>query len=85
VELLVNDVTGGPYIRSGVPAGWKVGDKTGNGDYGTRNDVAIVWPPHHKPIVIALFSHRGAPDSTSQDALLADATKVVVANISSTS
>jgi len=28
-----------------VPAGWKVGDKTGSGSYGTTNDVGVLWPP----------------------------------------
>ena len=31
---LRRNTTGGPYIRAGVPAGWTVGDKTGNGDWG---------------------------------------------------
>ncbi len=79
--LLVANTTGDPFIRAGVPASWRVGDKTGNGDWGTRNDIAVVWPPDHAPIVIALLSHRGAQDSSSADALLADATRVVVAGL----
>ena len=57
---LLANTTGGPYIRAGVPAGWKVGDKTGNGGWGTRNDIAIAWPPGGAPVVIAIFSHRGS-------------------------
>jgi beta-lactamase class A len=80
-ERLFDNATGGPYIRAGLPATWKVGDKTGNGDYGTRNDIAVVWPLRRSPIVIALLSHRGEQDSTSMDALLADATKVIAAEL----
>jgi beta-lactamase class A len=79
-ELLGN-ATGGPYIRAGVPSGWKVADKTGNGGYGTRDDIAIVWPPHRPPLIIVLLSHRGGQNSPSEDALLADATRVIVADI----
>ncbi|MBO0879101.1 MAG: hypothetical protein J2P17_01710 [Mycobacterium sp.] len=25
---------------------WQAGDKTGAGDYGTRNDLAVLWPPN---------------------------------------
>jgi beta-lactamase class A len=72
---LLRNTTGGPYIRAGVPAGWRVGDKTGNGDYGTRNDIAIAWPPHGSPVVIAVLSARGRQNATSDDALIAAATR----------
>ncbi|MEY9906017.1 beta-lactamase class A [Catenulispora sp. MAP12-49] len=75
---LTANTTGGPYIRAGVPAGWTVGDKTGNGDYGTRNDIAVLWPPHRAPIVIAVLSDRDGKDATSADALIADATKLAL-------
>lgn len=72
------NTTGGQYIRAGVPAGWKVGDKTGSGDYGTRSDIAVVWPPQRAPIVIAVLSHRDGKDANSADNLIADATKVAL-------
>ncbi|HEX4789201.1 MAG TPA: class A beta-lactamase [Actinospica sp.] len=73
------NTTGGPYIRAAVPAGWKVGDKTGNGDYGTRNDIAVLWPADGSaPIVLAVLSHRSTADASSNDALIADATKIVL-------
>ena len=80
-EWLKGNTTGGPYIRAGVPAGWNVGDKTGSGGYGTRNDIAVVWPATGAPLIIALQSDRGAPDAPSADALLAEATKAVVTAI----
>ncbi|GAA1952959.1 class A beta-lactamase [Kitasatospora viridis] len=78
-DWLVANTTGGPYIRAGVPAGWKVGDKTGNGDYGTRNDIAVVWPAGGRaPLVVALLSDRGKADAKSDDDLLAQATKTAL-------
>ncbi|MDQ1287279.1 MAG: beta-lactamase class [Actinomycetota bacterium] len=78
---LRGNTTGGPYIRAGVPNGWVVGDKTGAGGYGTRNDVAVVWPDTGSPLVIALQSDRGRPDAPSADALLADATRAALADL----
>jgi beta-lactamase class A len=78
---LRHNTTGGPYIRAGVPAGWIVGDKTGNGYWGTRNDIAIAWPPGRAPKVIAVLSSRGSRDATSDDALIADATRIAVAGL----
>ncbi|MEV7603094.1 class A beta-lactamase [Kitasatospora sp. NPDC089797] len=78
-DWLVGNTTGGPFVRAGVPADWKIGDKTGNAGYGTRNDVAVAWPSGGRsPIVIVLLSDRGKADATSDDALLAQATKTVV-------
>ncbi|MCF3962655.1 class A beta-lactamase [Streptomyces fuscigenes] len=76
---MLHTTTGGPYIRAGVPAGWRVGDKTGNGDYGSRNDIAVVWPPIGAPVVLAILSARGHRTSSSDDALIADTTKAVLA------
>ncbi|MGW2371818.1 class A beta-lactamase [Kitasatospora sp. NPDC001683] len=78
-DWLLGNTTGGPYIRAGVPADWKIGDKTGTAGYGTRNDVAVAWPSGGRsPVVIVVLSDRGKPDATSDDALIAEATKAVV-------
>ncbi|MEU8513969.1 class A beta-lactamase [Kitasatospora sp. NPDC048722] len=81
-DWLVGNTTGAPYIRAGVPADWKIGDKTGNAGYGTRNDVAVAWPASGRsPIVIVVLSDRGKPGAASDDALIAQATKAVVGTL----
>ncbi|MEU4689739.1 class A beta-lactamase [Actinoplanes sp. NPDC023714] len=80
-SLLVGNTTGDPYIRAGVPDGWRVGDKTGSGGYGTRNDIAVVWPPAASPLIIAVQSDRGKPGAASDDALIAEATAAVLAGL----
>ena len=80
VRWLRTNTTGAGLIRAGVPAGWKVGDKTGmGGTYGTRNDIGIVWPPGREPIVLAILTNRRAPDAIPDDALIAEAAAAVVA------
>ncbi|MCC9307870.1 serine hydrolase [Kitasatospora sp. RB6PN24] len=50
-----------------MPAGWKVGDKTGNGGYGTRNDIGIIRPDGGRaPVVIAVLTDRGKPGVPSR-------------------
>ncbi|MFY0521230.1 class A beta-lactamase [Lysinibacillus sp. UGB7] len=78
VDWLKRNTTGDNLIRAGVPKGWEVGDKTGGGGYGTRNDIAIVWPPNREPIVLAILSSRDKQDATYNDELIAQATKVVM-------
>jgi beta-lactamase class A len=79
---LRGNTTGAGLVRAGVPAGWVVGDKTGTGGYGTRNDIAVVWPPDRAPIVLAVLTSRDTKDATPDDALLAQATTVVIAQLS---
>ena len=48
--------TGMKRLRAGLPAGWIAGDKTGTGERGAANDVAIVWGPGGRPpILIAAY------------------------------
>jgi beta-lactamase class A len=52
---LVAGKTGDARLRAGLPGGWRVGDKTGSGERGTANDVAVVWPPDRAPILVAVY------------------------------
>jgi beta-lactamase class A len=78
VDWLVRTTTGDALIRAGVPDRWRVGDKTGTGGYGTRNDIAIVWPPDGAPIVLAILSTRDKRDAPHDDALIAEAAEIVI-------
>ena len=53
---LAGSVTGEEMIRAGVPKTWNVGDKTGRGDNGTINDVAILRSPGRAPIFLAIYT-----------------------------
>jgi len=52
---LVANQTGGAKLRAGLPGDWRVGDKTGGGDWGTTNDVAVIWPPDRKPVIVSVY------------------------------
>jgi beta-lactamase class A len=55
IGWLTASTTGDARLRAGMPAGWRIGDKTGTGARGATNDVAIVWPPDHPPVIIAVY------------------------------
>jgi beta-lactamase class A len=54
-EWMIGDKVGDRRIRAGLPPDWKVGDKTGSGDHGTANVVAIIWPPDRAPILATSY------------------------------
>jgi beta-lactamase class A len=78
IDWLKRNTTGDTLIRAGVPKGWEVADKTGAGSYGTRNDIAIIWPPKGDPIVLAILSSRDKKDADYNDRLIAKATEEVI-------
>ncbi|MFC8225354.1 class A beta-lactamase [Streptomyces sp. NPDC057287] len=78
-DWLRRNTTGDALIRAGAPAGWLVGDKTGTGGYGTRNDIAVVRPPDAAPIVLAVLSRRDTRGAKPLDALVAKAARVTFA------
>ncbi|WP_458686719.1 class A beta-lactamase [Nocardia tengchongensis] len=62
---LLANTTGDARIRAGLPADWKTGDKTGSGDYGTANDVAVTWPAGGAaPLVIVVLTAK--PDKAAE-------------------
>nr|WP_062994656.1 class A beta-lactamase [Nocardia mikamii] len=82
--LLRANTTGAALIRAGAPAGWQVGDKTGAGAYGTRNDIAVAWPPGRAPIVLTILSTRDRPDAEYDNAAIARAATIAIATLDGT-
>jgi beta-lactamase class A len=78
VDWMRGNTTGAKRIRAGLPAAWSVADKTGTGDYGTSNDLALVWPPGKPPVVIALYFTQRTKDAPPRDDVLAAATRIAI-------
>ena len=74
---LRGSTTGATRIRAGVPAGWQVGDKTGTGDYGTANDLAVLWPPHRAPIIAAIYTTQPGKEAKARNEIIAEAARVI--------
>ncbi|WP_406419647.1 class A beta-lactamase [Streptomyces sp. NBC_00873] len=72
---------GAKRIRAGLPQGWPVADKTGTGNYGRANDIAIIWPPHTAPLVVAVMTDRPGYNTSPKDSLIAEATTQIVSDL----
>ena len=60
-------ITGAKRLRAGIPASWRIGDKTGTGENGATNDIAIVWPPNGAPILVVVYLADSAASSEDRD------------------
>lgn len=67
-----------PPFRTVLPAGWTIADKTGSGDYATRNDVGIAWSPSGVPLLVSCLTRADDPAAARLDAPLAEAFTVAV-------
>jgi beta-lactamase class A len=64
IAWLVGCKTGDTKIRAGLPKSWRVGDKTGSGEHGSSNDVAVIWPEGRAPAIVAVYlTETDAPDA----------------------
>jgi beta-lactamase class A len=52
---LISDKVGDKRLRAGLPPSWGIGDKTGSGDHGTANVIAIIRPPGRAPLLAAVY------------------------------
>lgn len=75
---LKGNTTGDASIRAGIPEGWVVGDKTGGGDYGTTNDIGVLWPPTAAPIVVAIYFTQNEKDAQTRKDVIASATRILI-------
>jgi len=75
---LTATTTGAHRLRAGLPADWRIGDKTGTGERGSTNDVAVCWPPRRAPVVVAAYLTGCAAPMAAREAALAEAGRVAV-------
>jgi len=72
--------TGAQSLRAGLPGDWRVGDKTGSATQAS-NDIAIVWPPGRKPVLITAYYMVDQRDSAQRKAVLAEVGQIAASLI----
>jgi len=79
IGWMVESPTGRERLRAGLPADWRVGDKTGtwNGVHSAANDVAIAWPPGRGPILFACYLSGSAAEPVARNAAHAEIARLV--------
>ena len=68
---MADDRVAGALLRASLPKGWRIADKTGNGERGSRGIVAAIWPPGRAPLVIAIYIRDTAASLDARNAAIA--------------
>ncbi|MCF6752110.1 class A beta-lactamase [Pseudomonas stutzeri] len=71
VAWMLASQTGAAKLRAGLPQGWRIGDKTGSGERGTTNEVAVIWPPQRKPVIACVYLTQTQASADARNAALA--------------
>jgi beta-lactamase class A len=71
--------TGKDRLPAGLPAGWRIGHKTGTGAAAETNDVAIIHPPGRAPILVAAYYTDSPAPAAARSAALAEVGRIVAA------
>lgn len=72
--------TNGQRLRASLPAGWRMGSKTGGGGCGSTNDVGIFWPPGRPPILVAVYVTNTEAPPADRNGAIAAVTRRVTAS-----
>lgn len=78
---MVGAQTGFHRLRAGLPAEWRAGDKTGTGDNGTYNDVAILRPPGRPPLVATVYLTGTTAPAVTCEAVHAEIGRLIAADL----
>ncbi|HLM15083.1 MAG TPA: serine hydrolase, partial [Reyranella sp.] len=81
IGWLLGSKTGARRLRAGLPADWRVGDKTGTGNNGTANDIAIAFPPGRAPILITAYYTESTIPDDARNTVIAEAGRLAVAGL----
>jgi beta-lactamase class A len=66
---LIDDKVGDKRLRAGLPSSWRIGDKTGSGERGSTNTIAILWPPSRAPLIATVYYTESSAPMDARNAI----------------
>jgi len=75
---MAGDKVADKRLRAGLPADWAIADKTGTGDHGAANTIAILRPPSRPPLFVAVYFAESDRTPDERNAVHRDVAKVIV-------
>ena len=74
---MIASETGAKRLRAGLPPNWGVGDKTGSGENGATNTIAIFRPPRRAALFVAVYLVETGGSREERDAVHRDVAKLI--------
>ena len=80
-DWMIANTTGDAKLRAGIPKRWQIGDKTGGGNFGTMNDIAVIWPPAREPVFAAIYITGTEASFDARNAAIAEIGRFIAAAV----
>lgn len=77
IRWMKANTTGDERLRAGLPPNWTVGNKTGTGDHGTTNDIALILRPRRAPLLAAVYYTESSLDSAARNTVIERVGRVI--------
>lgn len=70
-------------MRAGLPPQWTSADKTGSGDYGSTNDIGVIYGPNGRRVLLSIMtrSQTDDPKAENQRTLIGEVTTLVLPSL----
>jgi len=81
LQWMRDDKVADALLRSVLPAGWHIADKTGAGAYGSRSIISVVWPENGKPLIVSIYITQTEATLAESNAAIARIGKAVFASV----
>jgi beta-lactamase class A len=79
-DWMRGNVTSARSMRAALPGGWTTADKTGAGDYGSTNDIGVVYGPNGRKLLLSIMTRTQSPNAAADmmQPLIAEVTALVL-------
>lgn len=72
IRWMKDNQVAGPLLRTHLPHGWQIADRTGAGDHGSRSIQAVVWPKNRQPVLISLYITQTTASMSARNQAIAE-------------
>lgn len=77
-DWLAGNEVADALLRASLPEGWRIGDRTGAGENGSRGIIAVIWPPERQPVLAAIYLTGTMADMDARNEAIAEIGGVLV-------
>jgi len=81
IQWMREDKVADTLLRSTLPAGWTIADKTGAGDFGSRSIISVVWPENNTPRIVVIYITNTKATLKQSNAAIASLGKAIFSAI----
>lgn len=65
-------------MRSVLPKGWSIADRSGAGGFGSRGITAMIWKENHKPVYISIYITETDLSLQARDQVIAQVSQLIL-------